>query len=69
MAGRAHDSLFIAVANGSNQVLGLDNVFIITSLKQTGPELLRDRLVPLTRGSRCAALRRRLKLARPFELA
>jgi hypothetical protein len=25
------------VANGSNQVLSLDNVFIITTLKQTGP--------------------------------
>jgi hypothetical protein len=26
-----------AVANDSNQVLGLDNVFIITTLKQVGP--------------------------------
>jgi chitodextrinase len=37
MAGRAYDTFFIAVANGSNEMLGLDNVFIITSLKQTGP--------------------------------
>jgi len=37
MAGRAYDSFFVAVANGSNQVLGLDNVFLITTLKQTGP--------------------------------
>ena len=36
-AGRAHDSFFVAVANGSNQVLGLDNVFIVTTLQQTGP--------------------------------
>ena len=36
MAGRAHDDFFVAVANGSNQVLGLDNVFVITTLKQTG---------------------------------
>jgi hypothetical protein len=28
-----------AVANDSNQVLGLDNVFIITTLKQVGPNL------------------------------
>jgi len=37
MAGRAHDDDFFAVANGSDQVMGLDNVFIITTLKQTGP--------------------------------
>jgi chitodextrinase len=36
-AGRAHDDAFFAVANGSNQVMGLDNVFIITTLKETGP--------------------------------
>jgi chitodextrinase len=36
-AGRAHDNSFFAVANGSDQVMGLDNVFIITTLKQTGP--------------------------------
>jgi hypothetical protein len=36
--GRAHDNFFIAAANGSNQVLGLDNVFIITTLKQTAPD-------------------------------
>jgi hypothetical protein len=36
VAGRAHDNVFIAEANGSNQVLGLDNVFIVTTLKQTG---------------------------------
>jgi hypothetical protein len=38
MAGRAHDSFFVAMANGSNQVLGPDNVFVITTLKQTGPD-------------------------------
>jgi chitodextrinase len=37
VAGRAHDSFFIAKANGSDQVMGLNNVFIITTLKQTGP--------------------------------
>jgi len=37
MAGRAHDDSFFAVANGSNQVMGLDNVFIITTLRETGP--------------------------------
>jgi poly(3-hydroxybutyrate) depolymerase/chitodextrinase len=37
MAGRAHDNFFFAVANGSNQVMGLDNVFIITTLKEAGP--------------------------------
>src|SRR5262245_2775636 len=37
IAGRAHDDDFFAVANGSDQVMGLDNVFIITTLKQTGP--------------------------------
>jgi len=37
VAGRAHDNNFIAEANGSNQGLGLDNVFIVTTLKQTGP--------------------------------
>jgi hypothetical protein len=37
VAGRAHDNFFIAEANGSNQILGLDNVFIVTTLKQTGP--------------------------------
>jgi chitodextrinase len=38
MAGRAHDTFFLAVANGSNQLMGLDNVFIVTTLKQTGPD-------------------------------
>ncbi|HTF74664.1 MAG TPA: fibronectin type III domain-containing protein [Bradyrhizobium sp.] len=37
VAGRAHDNFFFAEANGSNQLLGLDNVFIVTTLKQTGP--------------------------------
>ena len=37
VAGRAHDNFFLAVANGSNQVMGLDNVFVITTLKETGP--------------------------------
>jgi hypothetical protein len=35
-AGRAHDSLGHARANGSNQDMGLDNVFFTTTLKQTG---------------------------------
>jgi chitodextrinase len=37
MAGRAHDDAFFALANGSDQVMGPDNVFIVTTLKQTGP--------------------------------
>ncbi|HEY4442312.1 MAG TPA: PHB depolymerase family esterase [Candidatus Elarobacter sp.] len=36
-AGRAHDSGGYALANGSNQNMGLDNVFYQTTLKQTGP--------------------------------
>ncbi|MBV8643706.1 MAG: feruloyl esterase, partial [Candidatus Eremiobacteraeota bacterium] len=36
-AGRAHDSLGYALANGSNQNMGLDNVFYQTTLKQIGP--------------------------------
>ncbi|NRR32425.1 PHA-depolymerase-like protein [Oxalobacteraceae bacterium] len=36
-AGRAHDNLFRALANGSNQNMGLDNIFIQTTLKRTGP--------------------------------
>ena len=35
-AGRAHDSLGYALANGSNQNMGLDNVFYQTTLKKTG---------------------------------
>jgi poly(3-hydroxybutyrate) depolymerase len=35
-AGRAHDSVGYALANGSNQNMGLDNVFYQTTLKQTG---------------------------------
>jgi poly(3-hydroxybutyrate) depolymerase len=35
-AGRAHDSIGYAYANGSNQNMGLDNVAINTTLKQTG---------------------------------
>jgi hypothetical protein len=38
MAGRAHDRFLIAWANGSNQMMGLDNVFFKTTLKQTGPD-------------------------------
>jgi poly(3-hydroxybutyrate) depolymerase len=38
MAGRAHDTFSVAVANGSNQVMGLDNIFVVTTLKQTGPD-------------------------------
>ena len=36
-AGRAHDSVGYALANGSNQNMGLDNVYYQTTLKQTGP--------------------------------
>lgn len=35
-AGRAHDSGGYALANGSNQNMGLDNTFYTTTLKQTG---------------------------------
>ena len=38
MAGRAHDTFSVAVANGSNQVMGLDNIFVVTTLKQTRPD-------------------------------
>jgi len=36
-AGRAHQSLGTAYANGSNQAMGLWNTFVVTTLKQTGP--------------------------------
>jgi hypothetical protein len=36
-AGRAHQSGGHALANGSNQDMGLWNVFVTTTLKQTGP--------------------------------
>jgi poly(3-hydroxybutyrate) depolymerase len=36
-AGRAHQSLGTTYANGSNQNMGLWNVFVTTTLKQTGP--------------------------------
>ena len=36
-AGRAHQSGGYAYANGSNQNMGLWNVFVVTTLKQTGP--------------------------------
>ncbi|HJV70683.1 PHB depolymerase family esterase [Ideonella sp.] len=36
-AGRAHQSGGYALANGSNQNMGLWNVFVTTTLKQTGP--------------------------------
>lgn len=35
LAGRAHDSGGFAYANGSNQNMGLDNVFYVTTLAQT----------------------------------
>jgi poly(3-hydroxybutyrate) depolymerase len=35
--GRAHQSLGLTYANGSNQSMGLWNVFVVTTLKQTGP--------------------------------
>ncbi|SDI15650.1 extracellular catalytic domain type 1 short-chain-length polyhydroxyalkanoate depolymerase [Nonomuraea jiangxiensis] len=36
-AGRAHQSGGYAYANGSNQPMGLWNTFVITTLRQTGP--------------------------------
>ncbi|HEX7635306.1 MAG TPA: fibronectin type III domain-containing protein [Noviherbaspirillum sp.] len=36
-AGRAHDSGGYALANGSNMKMGLDNIFITTTLKETKP--------------------------------
>lgn len=36
-AGRAHDSGGYALANGSNQSMGLDNVFYTSTLAQTSP--------------------------------
>jgi hypothetical protein len=36
-AGRAHQSGGYAYANGSNQNMGLWNVYVITTLKKTGP--------------------------------
>lgn len=36
-AGRAHQSFGLTYANGSNQSMGLWNVFVTTTLKQTGP--------------------------------
>ena len=35
-AGRAHNSVGNALANGSNQNMGLNNTFVITKLRQTG---------------------------------
>jgi hypothetical protein len=37
VAGRARDRFFFAFANGSNNLMGLDNIFSITTLKQTAP--------------------------------
>jgi hypothetical protein len=37
IAGRAHDWFFLALANGSNKLMGLNNVFSITTLKQVAP--------------------------------
>ena len=37
VAGRAHDGMGWALANGSNQNMGLDNVFYTNTLKQTSP--------------------------------
>jgi hypothetical protein len=36
-ADRARDRFFFAVARGSSQLMGLDNIFSITTLKQTAP--------------------------------
>jgi poly(3-hydroxybutyrate) depolymerase len=37
LAGRAHDRFFFARANGSNQLMGPDNVFFRSTLKRIGP--------------------------------
>jgi poly(3-hydroxybutyrate) depolymerase len=37
VAGRAHDWFGYALANGSNQNLGFDNIFVTWTLKQTAP--------------------------------
>jgi hypothetical protein len=37
LAGRAHDWFFLAMANGSNKLMGLNNFFSMTTLKQVGP--------------------------------
>jgi hypothetical protein len=37
-AGRARNVMGIARANGSNQSMGLFNIFIVTTLRQTGPD-------------------------------
>ena len=36
-AGRAHQSGGYVYANGSNQAMGLWNIYTTTTLKQTGP--------------------------------
>ncbi|MEJ8846415.1 fibronectin type III domain-containing protein [Variovorax rhizosphaerae] len=36
-AGRAYVAMWLAYANGSNQYMGLWNIFFTTTLKQTGP--------------------------------
>jgi hypothetical protein len=36
-AGRAHQIFGLTYANGSNQAMGLWNIFVTTTLKQTGP--------------------------------
>lgn len=38
LAGRAYDRAFFAYARGSDQNLGLDNIFIETTLKLSGPD-------------------------------
>lgn len=35
--GRAHDVLGSTYANGSDQAMGLTNVFVTHTLRQTGP--------------------------------
>ena len=36
-AGWAHDQFFMALANGSNEVMDPDNIFIMTTLKEASP--------------------------------
>lgn len=49
-AGRAHDWFFFARANGSNRVIGFDNNFLVTTLKQTGANYYEPALKPGSAG-------------------
>jgi hypothetical protein len=55
-AGRAHQSGGYTYANGSNQAMGLWNVFVTTTLKQTGPTTTSSAAVPEARAGAQALL-------------